>query len=229
MRPATLRRWSRAAWPAVFLIALAGCTSAGAPAAVPPSPLAAADTAAPASASTPSQSTTMAPSPPTPDPTVAPASPSAPVVATATPSSGGSTYNDGYGGGYGGYGAASPAAAASSTSASAAAATLATAEIAGVGTVLVGPGGLTLYTYTQDGPGVSTCTGACAQAWPPLVATAVPPVPTKAMGKFSLATRADGSRQVAYDGHPLYEYAGDPTPGVANGEGLGGVWHVAKP
>ena len=227
MRPATLRHWSRAAWPTVFLFALAGCTSAGTPAAVPPSPPATA-AATPAPASTQSQSTTMAPSPPTPVPATAPASPSAPAVATAVPSSGGSSYSDGYGGGYGGSGAASPAGA-SSAAPSAAAATLGTAEIAGVGTVLVGPGGLTLYTYTPDGPGVSTCTGACAQAWPPLVATAVPSVPTKAMGKFSLVTRVDGSRQVAYDGHPLYEYTGDPSPGVANGQGLGGVWHVAKP
>jgi predicted lipoprotein with Yx(FWY)xxD motif len=41
-------------------------------------------------------------------------------------------------------------------------------------------------------------------------------------------TRSDGSKQAAYDGHPLYTYVGDTAPGQAKGNGLnlsGGVWH----
>jgi len=38
----------------------------------------------------------------------------------------------------------------------------------------------------------------------------------------------DGNgRQVEYDGHPLYRYAGDSGADQANGEGKGGVWFVA--
>ena len=47
-------------------------------------------------------------------------------------------------------------------------------------------------------------------------------------GTLGTITRPDGSTQAAYDGHPLYTYAGDSAPGQAKGNGLnvsGGVWH----
>jgi len=47
-------------------------------------------------------------------------------------------------------------------------------------------------------------------------------------GTFSTITRSDGSTQATYDGHPLYTYVGDKSPGQAKGNGLnasGGVWH----
>jgi predicted lipoprotein with Yx(FWY)xxD motif len=79
----------------------------------------------------------------------------------------------------------------------------------------------------------STCTGACATNWPPLLiasdGTVVPP--TTFMGAFATITRADGSSQVELDGQPLYEFIGDDAPGQTNGEGIvafGGTWHVAK-
>lgn len=48
-------------------------------------------------------------------------------------------------------------------------------------------------------------------------------------GALATITRADGTTQVTYDGHPLYYYAADVQAGDTNGEGVGGVWHVAKP
>ena len=46
-------------------------------------------------------------------------------------------------------------------------------------------------------------------------------------GTLSTITRADGSTQATYLGHPLYTYAGDTAPGQANGNGInasGGLW-----
>jgi predicted lipoprotein with Yx(FWY)xxD motif len=45
----------------------------------------------------------------------------------------------------------------------------------------------------------------------------------------TIITRSDGSTQVAYDGAPLYTYAGDGKAGDANGQGSGGAWFVAAP
>jgi predicted lipoprotein with Yx(FWY)xxD motif len=47
-------------------------------------------------------------------------------------------------------------------------------------------------------------------------------------GTITTITRADGSRQAAYDGHPLYTYIGDSKPGQASGNDVdlnGGLWH----
>ena len=49
--------------------------------------------------------------------------------------------------------------------------TISTAKVGGVGTVLTTASGLTLYRFTEDSPGTSTCTGACAKIWPPLLAS----------------------------------------------------------
>ena len=46
--------------------------------------------------------------------------------------------------------------------------------------------------------------------------------------QLGVITRADGSRQATYDGHPLYTYTADTAPGQAKGSGInaaGGVWH----
>jgi predicted lipoprotein with Yx(FWY)xxD motif len=92
--------------------------------------------------------------------------------------------------------------------------------------VLVGPTGMTLYMYARDTAGASVCTGGCASAWPPLTVTTAPAVPAGFSGKITLVKRDDGSQQVAYDGHPLYGFAGDTAPGQANGQGSGNVWFV---
>lgn len=117
--------------------------------------------------------------------------------------------------------AGAPAGAAAGSSSS----SLTTAKISGA-TVLTSAKGFTLYWFAADKPGVSNCNGSCAKFWPPVKgpATAMAGV----TGKFATITRTDGSMQEAWNGHPLYTYAGDSAPGQAKGNGLnlsGGVWH----
>jgi predicted lipoprotein with Yx(FWY)xxD motif len=84
--------------------------------------------------------------------------------------------------------------------------------------------GMTLYTFDKDKKGESSCDEKCAKAWPPLAAG----TDAKAMGQWTVVNRKDGTKMWAYEGHPLYTYAGDKAPGDMTGEGKGGVWHVAK-
>ena len=47
-------------------------------------------------------------------------------------------------------------------------------------------------------------------------------------GTLATVPRTDGSgAQVSYNGDPLYYYAGDTAAGQTNGDGVGGVWHLA--
>ena len=48
-------------------------------------------------------------------------------------------------------------------------------------------------------------------------------------GNLSVIERPDGTYQLAYNGKPLYLWARDTKPGDVNGDGVGGVWTVAKP
>ncbi len=93
------------------------------------------------------------------------------------------------------------------------------------GKALVDAKGMTLYTFDKDGKDISNCNGGCATAWPPLLA----PADAKAMGKWSVVKRPEGSMQWAYDGRPLYAWSKDAKPGDATGDGFKGVWHIAKP
>jgi predicted lipoprotein with Yx(FWY)xxD motif len=92
--------------------------------------------------------------------------------------------------------------------------------------VLTNAKGFTLYWFAPDSPTKSVCNGSCASYWPPVKA----PVKTGAgvPGTITTITRADGSKQAAYDGHPLYTYIGDSNPGQASGNDVnlnGGLWH----
>lgn len=94
-----------------------------------------------------------------------------------------------------------------------------------MGKVLTDPKGMTLYTFDNDKAGTSACYDACAQNWPPLAA----PGDAAASGDWSVISRTDGSRQWAYKGKPLYLWIKDAKPGDTTGDGVKGVWHVAKP
>jgi predicted lipoprotein with Yx(FWY)xxD motif len=104
------------------------------------------------------------------------------------------------------------------------------AAIAVKGGHLVAGDGKTLYFNSVDTTKVIKCVGACASIWPPLMGA--PSVGAGlAKGSFSTTGRPDGSTQVAYLGHPLYEFSGDTGPGTTNGNGMpdsGGTWTVAK-
>lgn len=124
---------------------------------------------------------------------------------------------------------------AASTSSSTAAGTsdvVGTAARGSLGVILVDHSGATLYRYTPDGTGKSTCTGGCAAAWPPVTVPAgtahVVAGSGIPAGDLGTITRPDGTTQVTYKGMPLYRYAGDTAVGQATGQGVGGTWYVVS-
>ena len=94
------------------------------------------------------------------------------------------------------------------------------------GGVLVAANGMTLYTFDTDkaGSGKSVCNGPCAGLWPPLMAAAT----DQPTGDYSVVTRDDGARQVAYKGKPLYFYKADQKAGDRTGDNFKDVWHIVK-
>ena len=109
--------------------------------------------------------------------------------------------------------------------------TVSTITYGEAGAYLAGPTRLALYTFDNDGPGASSCTGDCAGTWPPLtIAMGETPTAGPGMtGTLGTIQRADGSYQVTYNDMPLYHYAGDVALYDTNGDGVGGVWHLARP
>ncbi|MCH8297286.1 MAG: hypothetical protein IH873_04405 [Chloroflexi bacterium] len=95
------------------------------------------------------------------------------------------------------------------------------------GTILTDAAGRSLYLFTKDQGSVSFCTGGCALAWPPLI-TVEDPAPGEGVSaaRIGTAARQDGSKQVTFDGNPLYYFAKDEKPGDAMGQDVGGVWFV---
>jgi predicted lipoprotein with Yx(FWY)xxD motif len=133
----------------------------------------------------------------------------------------------------GGYGSDEPSTAADGPDEAAAPRATADAPVSrgdtGLGTVLVDAEGLTLYGLTDDTGGVSTCDGACADAWPPLTLDG-PDLPAGLDADvFSVVERSDGTFQLKAGEWPLYRFAGDAAPGDTNGQGSGGVWFAAAP
>jgi predicted lipoprotein with Yx(FWY)xxD motif len=103
-----------------------------------------------------------------------------------------------------------------------------------LGTILAaGPKKLTVYLFEGDSGTTSHCTGRCAKAWPPVTTTRTPtgsaPVQSSLIGT---TTRADGTKQVTYKGHPLYYFIKDKDGGDAYGGGVkafGASWYALKP
>jgi len=103
-----------------------------------------------------------------------------------------------------------------------------------LGTILAaGPKKMTVYLFEADKGASSTCSGACAKVWPPVLAKGVAGVGGGAVSSdVASVTRSDGGEQVTYKGHPLYYYAKDGDAGDAYGQGLtqfGAAWYVLKP
>ena len=93
---------------------------------------------------------------------------------------------------------------------------------------LVDDAGMSLYTFDNDTGDTSTCYGQCAENWPPAVTPGLVNGGIGVTGTVDLATRTDGTHgQIRYNGDPLYYYAGDTAAGQTNGDGVGGVWHLA--
>jgi predicted lipoprotein with Yx(FWY)xxD motif len=103
----------------------------------------------------------------------------------------------------------------------------------GLGNVLVNSAGMTLYIFSKDTGAQSTCTGACAQNWPPLTVTGKPTAGSGATASLlGTSARSDGGQQVTYNGHPVYLFINDKQPGDTSGQGItafGGSWAAVSP
>ncbi|BFU42561.1 hypothetical protein [Krasilnikovia sp. MM14-A1004] len=96
-----------------------------------------------------------------------------------------------------------------------------------IGSILVDQNGRSLYGFTADKAGTSSCTGTCIATWPAL--TSEKPVTAGTGVETSLLTtvsRAESASQAVYGGWPLYYYAGDLGPGDIDGQGVDGTWFV---
>jgi predicted lipoprotein with Yx(FWY)xxD motif len=102
-----------------------------------------------------------------------------------------------------------------------------------LGRILVNSNGRTLYLFKADSRRKSACFGACATAWPPLLATGKPTAGTGlTASKVGTITRSGRERQVTYNGHPLYLFIGDKKPGDVHGQGVtafGAAWFALSP
>jgi predicted lipoprotein with Yx(FWY)xxD motif len=92
--------------------------------------------------------------------------------------------------------------------------------------VLTNGKGMTVYWFVPDTSTTSKCTGTCATYWPPVLGPAT--AGSGVTGKLSTITRPDGTTQATYNGHPLYTYIADTSPGQDKGNGInasGGLWY----
>ncbi len=129
--------------------------------------------------------------------------------------------------------AAAPPGSPAATGQASGAATVSLATISGIpGKALVGGNGRTLYLFEADKNGTSACSGACAAAWPPDIVTGSPRAGSGvSQSLLGTVTRADGTLQVTYDGHPLYYFTADAAAGTAHGQGVkafGAEWYVVS-
>lgn len=99
------------------------------------------------------------------------------------------------------------------------------------GKVLFAGNGRALYMFTSDTAGTSNCSGACAAAWPPfLMRGKLVGGPGVNPNLIGTTTRANGRKQVTYNGHPLYFYVHDPKGKIFchNVFEFGGEWLVVR-
>jgi predicted lipoprotein with Yx(FWY)xxD motif len=100
------------------------------------------------------------------------------------------------------------------------------------GPVLADSSRMSLYLLSDERPGHLTCTSGCLSIWPPLLVGKgqVPRAGPGVRGHLGVLARG-GLRELTYNGYPLYTYAGDSSPGNANGEGIpsfGGTWYLVR-
>jgi predicted lipoprotein with Yx(FWY)xxD motif len=84
--------------------------------------------------------------------------------------------------------------------------------------------GRSLYTFDIDQPGVSRCSGRCAEEWPPVLISAAEAALVQA--PFSVHTRANGLLHLMLNNQPLYTYFLDRKVTDVKGDDIGGVWHI---
>jgi predicted lipoprotein with Yx(FWY)xxD motif len=122
------------------------------------------------------------------------------------------------------------------TAGSEAGSTVSVESLGDSGEVLVDEQGAALYTNDRDTPSKIACTGDCTSVWVPVSTPNAAPTSddSSVEGKLGTIDRPDGTRQVTFDGKPLYSFVEDG-PGAVTGDGLadsfGGtefVWTAAR-
>jgi len=107
-----------------------------------------------------------------------------------------------------------------------------TVRTSSYGRILFDGRGFALYTFSHDARGRSSCSGACATAWPPyLVKHAASGGAGLTGSLLGSVRRADGTTQVTYTGRPLYYYVGERKAGQILCQGVsefGGRWLVVR-
>ena len=147
-------------------------------------------------------------------------------AAATTQTAAGSSYSK--------YGSSSQASSTTTAAAPAGAPTGVLSKRAKLGTILAaGPKHMTVYLFEADTSHSSACSGACASVWPPVTSASAPSAGPGALpGALGTLARADGTKQVTYNGHPLYFFAQDKDMGDAYGQGVKGFgsdWYVLRP
>ncbi len=97
-----------------------------------------------------------------------------------------------------------------------------------LGQILADGQGMTLYIFTKDEINRTSCYGACAANWPPLL-TSDGGANSTVAGAWGAVQRNDSTWQVTFNGMPLYYFAKDKKAGDVNGQGVLGVWFAAQP
>lgn len=98
-----------------------------------------------------------------------------------------------------------------------------------LGSFLTDKRGMTLYTSTNDKPGITNCHDECTDTWKVLWTKGSIAFGEGVNGELGIIERTDGPWQVTYNNQPLYFYTEDKQPGDTNGNGVDDVWFVAKP
>jgi predicted lipoprotein with Yx(FWY)xxD motif len=105
---------------------------------------------------------------------------------------------------------------------------ISTTHVKHIGTVLTTAGGLTLYYYSENPTGQSTCTGVCAKLWPPMLAAKGAHIQgPHGVRSLSLIKVGTNRWQVAFHHEALYRFSGDKKKGQAKGQGVEGSWFAA--
>ncbi|HEX5281911.1 MAG TPA: hypothetical protein VFW28_17655 [Micropepsaceae bacterium] len=86
--------------------------------------------------------------------------------------------------------------------------------------------GMTLYIAGTDRtPNTSDCYDNCVHNWPAFNAAEG----DRDSGGWKIIIRADGTKQWAYRGKPVYRFLLDRDAGDIKGDGIGNVWHAVRP
>jgi predicted lipoprotein with Yx(FWY)xxD motif len=103
-----------------------------------------------------------------------------------------------------------------------------------LGTLLVDPEGMTVYSTEREAAGEIECVDDCSADWLPVAVSEEPVVPDELADRIGTVERPDGTLQATFDDMPLYTFAFDEQPGDTFGDnledmfgGTGFVWHAA--